>query len=249
MPVQPPFTAAGLRSDERAGRRADAPVSAPAEQAAEFDAREKRLLGAWRSGDRQALGELLAMHERRVYAVCLRMCANPELARDLTQDTLVKVIQGLERFDERARLSTWMTRIAINVCLTNRRRQSVRKAVSLDGSGKGAGLERPEDRAESMAAGLPDHREPDALSRVGKDEDLDRLERAMARLEPDQRAILILRDGQDMDYADIASVLEVPEGTVKSRLFRARMALRQQIERLESSPNLGPAPGRGSDRP
>jgi RNA polymerase sigma-70 factor (ECF subfamily) len=140
-----------------------------------------------------------------------------------------------------------MTRIAINVCLTNRRRQSVRKAVSLDGSGKPGGLEGPGDRGESMASGLPDHREPDAQSRVGKGEELDRLERAMARLEPDQRTILILRDGQDMDYADIASVLEVPQGTVKSRLFRARMALRQQIEHLESGARPDRAP-KGGER-
>lgn len=248
MPVQHPSTASQVRDDEHHGRGPSDAPRARAADAAEIEARERRLLAEWRQGSDAALADLLTLHERRVYAVCLRMCANPDLARDLAQDTLVKVIQGLERFDERARLSTWMTRIAINVCLTNRRRQSVRKAVSLDGTGKGAGLEGQGERGETMAAGLPDHREPDAQSRVGREEDLDRLDRAMARLEPDQRAILILRDGQDMDYADIASVLEVPEGTVKSRLFRARMALRQHIEHLESGAGLGSAPKR-SDRP
>jgi len=237
-----PSTASQVRSDDRPGTR---PEPAPRADTADFDARERRLLTEFRSGNGNALGELLALHERRVYAVCLRMCGNPDLARDLAQDTLVKVIQGLARFDERARLSTWMTRIAINVCLTNRRRQSVRKAVSLDGSGKGAGLHRPDEQGGSLASALPDQREPDALSRVGKEEDLRRLERAMARLEPEQRAILILRDGQDMDYSDIASVLEVPEGTVKSRLFRARMALRQQIEHLGAAG--APAPRKGGD--
>lgn len=245
MPVQHHSTASEVSDDERTVR---AEADGPRPRSEDAQESERRLLTEWRSGSGSALGELLAMHERRVYAVCLRMCANPDLARDLAQDTLVKVIQGLERFDERARLSTWMTRIAINVCLTNRRRQTVRRAVSLDGSGKNPGLDGSGDRGESMAAGLPDHREPDAQSRVGKGEDLDRLERAMARLEPDQRAILILRDGQDMDYADIASVLEVPEGTVKSRLFRARMALRQQIEHLGSAATLGKKPKGGDHR-
>jgi len=188
--------------------------------------REATLLAAHESGDSSALAELLEMNEARVYAVCRRMCADPEHARDLCQETFVKAIQGLRD----ARLSTWITRIAINVCLTDRRRRSVRQAASLDAPvGSGEGPESGPDYA-SMAR---DEREPGALERIEQDEARERLARAMRALDPAQRAILILRDGQDLDYGAIAEVLDVPAGTVKSRLFRARVALRKQLDGLE----------------
>lgn len=189
---------------------------------------ERRLIDRWRQGSREALAELLSLHEGRIYGVCLRMVNDAEAARDLAQDTLVKVIQGLDRFDERARLSTWITRIAMNVCLTHRRRQLVRRTSSLDAPAQG-----PETAAPSAAAAVPDHREPGVASAVESREARRLLEQALTRLDPEQRAILLLRDGHAMDYADIALVLDIPQGTVKSRLFRARTALRAEIDRLD----------------
>jgi RNA polymerase sigma-70 factor (ECF subfamily) len=117
--------------------------------------------------------------------------------------------------------------IAMNVCLSELRRRKVRRAVSLEAMA--------EDWAGEPACGrwgVPG-REPDAARRVEDNEALTRLGRAMLSLAPDQRAILMLRDLHELDYRQIAETLETPVGTVKSRLFRARVALREAMERLE----------------
>lgn len=195
-------------------------------------ARERALLHAWRAGDRDALGELLEVHQPRLYAVCLGMTGDQDLALDLTQDVLVKVIQGLPAFAFRSRLSTWMTRIAINVCLSDRRRRRLRRTVSLHAP------QNPSLSAPSTGADTPSSREPSPEEAVQKLDSFERLREALGSLEPQQRAILVLRDGQGFDYAEIASILEAPEGTVKSRLFRSRLALRKALEQSEGSTPL-----------
>lgn len=197
-------------------------------------ARERALLHAWRAGDQAALAELLESYQSRVYAICLGMTGNPDHALDLSQDALVKVIQGLPGFAFRSRLSTWITRVVINVCLSDRRKRRLRKAASLSASpvresrhAAGGG------GATSIGANLADSRELPPDQAVQWKEDRERLRSALSRLEPQQRAILILRDGQGFDYVEIASILEIPEGTVKSRLFRSRLALRTELERIE----------------
>jgi RNA polymerase sigma-70 factor (ECF subfamily) len=162
-----------------------------------------------------------------MYAVCFRMVRDPDSARDLTQDTLVKVIQGFDSFDARARLSTWMTRIAMNVCLSHLRKQRLRRHASLETAGAGGA-----DREGGIGNGLPQGREPSAASRVEGGEAREFLLRAMERIDPEHRAVLTLRDLQGMDYREVAETLDVPVGTVKSRLFRARAALREAVEAL-----------------
>lgn len=211
----------------------DAPSAEPDAGLAPADARELALVHAFLAGDQSALAELLEQYQDRLFGVCLRMMGDADLARDLTQDAMVKVIQGLDRFDGRAKLSTWMIRVTMNVCLTELRRRKVRKHASLDapvggtGGSEGAGM--------TAAASLADERERTTPGRVEHDEDLKRVQVALQRISPDQRALLILRDMQGLEYRQIASLLEVPHGTIKSRLFRARAALREQVERLGSS--------------
>lgn len=193
--------------------------------------RDLALIQAHRAGDPHALAELLESHQNRLYAVCLRMTNDAERARDLTQDALVKIIQGLGSFAGRSRVSTWMIRIAINVCLTDRRRSRLRKTAPLAADGASASdnpTRPPFSGRDSLGAS-----EPDAAERVQLDESKEALRLAMQCLEPSQRALLILRDMQELDYQSIADVLDVPEGTVKSRLFRARAALRDEMLRLE----------------
>ena len=202
-------------------------------------AREQTLLDAYASGDAGALEELLKDNEDRVYATCLRMCGDPDHARDLTQDTFIRVIQGLDQFGGKSKLSTWITRIAINVCLSDRRRQSVRQTLSLDSVAGKASRGGAEGQGASLASMLADEREPGPAGRVESDEQRRLLALAISRLDPKRRAILILRDGQELDYTDIAQVLGVPTGTVKSRLFRARVALRNELERLEEDRDVG----------
>ncbi|MBL8747490.1 MAG: RNA polymerase sigma factor [Phycisphaerae bacterium] len=185
------------------------------------------MLQAWRGGDPAALEELLLMVEPRLVSLCFRMCGRPQDARDLCQEAMVKIIQGLPGFTGRSRVSTWMIRVTMNVCLTDRRRGKIRRTTSLDAPcGQGTA---GEDR--TLGDSRTSDGEPTPAERVERGEDLGRLSRGLARMEPEQRALLILRDAQGLDYAEIADVMEIPVGTVKSRLFRARVALREEVEK------------------
>jgi len=214
----PPSTQPGL------ARGDPDPIIAPSPS----DARDLALLHAHRAGDPNALTELLTSYQDRLFGVCVRMVGDAEAARDLAQEAMVKIIQGLAHFQARSKLSTWMIRVTMNVCLTSLRRQKLRKASSLEAtpyreSGERSGMPFP-----------PQAKEPSAADRVQHAEDCARLYRALERIDPQQRAMLILRDMHGFDYRAIGDLLEVPEGTVKSRLFRARAALREQMERLEA---------------
>jgi RNA polymerase sigma-70 factor (ECF subfamily) len=192
------------------------------------------LPGAWQ--------ELLAKHQDRLYAICLRMLGpsqrGRELAADLTQDALVKIIQGLHTFDGNAKVSTWMIRVTMNTVLSWQRAQRLRDHASIDqprspsssqtnpGSTSSSGSD-----SRSLSELLPS-REPHAELRVQTTEARTKMAQALANIEPDQRALLVLRDVRGLDYAQIAHVLEVPVGTVKSRLFRARITLREAYEKL-----------------
>lgn len=181
-----------------------------------------------------AWNQLLDRYRDRLFGVCLRMVRNPETAADLTQDALVRIIHGFDSFDSRARLSTWMTRITINVCLSHLRKQKLRRHPSLDAPSRGRGAGGGDGgEPETLGNGLAQDREPDALRRVEQDEARSLVSRGLDRIDEDHRAVLILRDLRGLDYQEIADVLDVPVGTVKSRLFRARSALREAIERLD----------------
>jgi RNA polymerase sigma-70 factor, ECF subfamily len=186
------------------------------------DADDPVLVAAIRAGDQKAWTALLTRYQNRLYTVCFRMVRDREAAFDLTQESLVKVIQGMPRFDGRAKLSTWMIRITMNVCLSHLRSEKLRRHASLS-----APMGRQGEPME-----FADEWEPNAAGRVESEDDRRRVLAGLDMLEPDQRAILVLRDCRGLDYDQIAGVLDLPVGTVKSRLFRARAALREAVESL-----------------
>lgn len=203
---------------------------APDPGAAEADL---ALVKAARSGDREAMAELLTRYQSKLYGLCFRMVHHREKAADLAQDALVKLIQNLDRFDGRAQFGTWAYRITTNVCISHLRAEKLRKHPSLDAPRKSG---RRGDADETRIGSLMEQRrEPVAAGRVEGDEDRRMLLEALDRLDEDQRAILLLRDSRGLDYDQIAEVLGVPTGTVKSRLFRARTALREAIENDEGA--------------
>lgn len=196
---------------------------------------EMRLVEAWRAGNADALRTLLDSYQRRVYAICYRMLHHVDDAQDVAQDVLLKIFESLEGYDGRSKLSTWVIRIAMNACVSHRRKAAVRHASSLETShtpGEHTGW-------QGLKLSLEDSSEPEPGSSVEQSERRRRVIVALNRLEPEVRALLVLRDVQDLDYDQIAQVLDVPVGTVKSRLFRARAALREHMEQDE---------GRGSKR-
>ncbi|MFW6060315.1 MAG: RNA polymerase sigma factor [Phycisphaeraceae bacterium] len=194
---------------------------------------ESALLARVRAGDRTALNELLAAYQGRLYNICLRMVGNRDDAAEATQEALLKAVQHIDRFRGEAKLSTWLIRIATNEATTHLRRRRIRRAASLEASHDG----QTDGDAHTLRHRLTDQREPPPEQRVQQDETLQRIEAALDQLDPDFRAVLVLRDIDQMDYQQIAEVLETPIGTVKSRLFRARLALREQLTETERPDN------------
>jgi len=200
--------------------------------------RERQLIEQVRRGDRGALGELLGAYHRKVYHLCLRMVSNESDAADLTQEVLLKAVQHVDSFHERSRFGTWLYRIAMNLSISHLRKRKVRQAASLDAEtanpGEGGSFD-PGDQATTLKSLIAEHREPKPDQSVETSEQIACVLAGVDRLDESLRAVILLRDLQEMDYAQIAEVLSVPIGTVKSRLFRARLALRQELAAMNDA--------------
>jgi RNA polymerase sigma-70 factor (ECF subfamily) len=178
---------------------------------------DEALLERFRAGDAAAFGEIVDRHERRVFAIAIRICRHHEDARDVTQDVFVAALRALKSFRGDAQLSTWLHRVAVNASLDLVRRRGRRE---------GSGLEEIED-APTAEPGP----ETAAIDSVRARE----VHRALGRIAADQRAVIVLHDLQGLDYAEVAATLEIPVGTVKSRLHRARLALAKELGHLKDT--------------
>ncbi|MCP4592133.1 MAG: sigma-70 family RNA polymerase sigma factor [bacterium] len=171
-----------------------------------------------------AFGQLVSKYQDRVYNACWRLCGHSEDARDLTQEAFLRAYRSLDSFRGHSAFYTWIFRITVNLALSHRRKARVRQAKSLDAD-RGADQESSplRDRLEDRNAPSPDQRLTDA-------ELHQRAEQALEALDPNHRAVVVLRDVEGFDYAEIAQMLDIAPGTVKSRLHRARAALRAEFE-------------------
>lgn len=205
------------------------------------DATDTRLLSRLAQGDHAALGDLLERHRQRLYNIALRMVHHRDDAAELTQEAMLKIIAHIHDYHAQSSISTWMIRIVMNLSISHLRKRRLRYTQSIDGNGHDPQHADVDDQLSSLRKELMDHREPDPALSVQQSEMLHHLQQAMARLEVDFRAVLVLRDIDQMDYPDIAAALSIPVGTVKSRLFRARLALRQAMTSKEPMPeDTGP---------
>jgi RNA polymerase sigma-70 factor (ECF subfamily) len=170
-------------------------------------AEDRVLARAAALGDRRSLEQLLDRHADRVHAVCRRIVGHPEDALDATQEALVAITRGIASFDGRSAFTTWLYRVATNAALDEVRRRG-RRPTPVD--------EVPEMTAR--ASGLEDQ--------VGARIDVDA---ALAQLPEEFRVAVVLRDLCDLDYAEIAEVLDVPPGTVRSRIARGRAGLSELL--------------------
>lgn len=176
---------------------------------------ESRIVEQVQGGDVNAFEALVTAYEKNVYNLALRMTGNPEDAADMSQEVFIKAYNSLNSFRGESKFSVWLYRIVSNVCLDFLRRKSRRPAVSLsieDDGGEETQLELPD---ESQSPELLLER---SLTR-------DAVRRGLGVLPPEQRQILLLREIQGLSYEEIAHVLELEAGTVKSRIFRARKRL------------------------
>lgn len=157
-----------------------------------------------------------------VYNLAYRLCGNPADAEDIAQDAFVKVFKSLERFRSESDLSTWIYRITVNTWknrVRSEKRRGLWKMFSLEGL---AGDE------EKKAVEIPAN-EPAMGSRLEEEEKEGAVQKALLELEEEERTILVLRDVEEKSYEEISKALEVPLGTVKSKLFRARESLRKKL--------------------
>lgn len=181
-----------------------------------------------RKGDSAAMESLVVKYQNRIYNVVLKICADPDDAAELTQDTFVKIIQNVHKFEGRSSFYTWAFRIAVNLTLNYCQRNGRVSLRSLDAEQEQC------DRREkqSLKDHLGDESAPDAAAIVQRKELYEIAAKALMRLDESQRAVVILRDIEDMSYARIAEVLNIELGTVRSRLSRARSKLREVLETM-----------------
>ena len=176
-------------------------------------------------GDSAAWAELVRTHHRRVYGLCYRFTGNPADAEDLTQDVFLKVYSNLSSFDtDRGSLQVWITTMTRNLLVDNfRRTRNQRATGSLDENWDSNEELKPIDRLVSTGASPHESAAQKELAKM--------VQEALARVSAELREAVILRDLQDLDYKEIAQVLGIPEGTVKSRISRGRAELARLLER------------------
>ena len=185
------------------------------------------LVDSCRKGDMQAFAALVAKHQDRLFNTVLRMCGDRDEAADLCQETFVRAIEKIAQFHGRSQFYTWLFRIAVNLTISRRRRAGRVKFTSLSPDPRLG-----EGQADALTAEVAGRREPDPAEVVMQADVHRRVMEALEALDDEFRVVVVLRDIEDMDYQQIAGVLALPVGTVKSRLHRARCMLREKLADL-----------------
>lgn len=183
---------------------------------------DAQLLRRLKRRDERAFTELVVRHQARIYNVCYRMLGNAAEAEDIAQETFIKGFKAIKSFRGEAQLGTWLFRIAINLC------KNRLKYLGRRGAGRTSDLDHVPERAFS-SRGQPTVSEPaprpDQALEGGRTQG--RIQAALGQLEPEFRELLVLRDIQGLSYAEMMKITGLAEGTVKSRLHRARNALKR----------------------
>lgn len=179
---------------------------------------EPALLEKCRNKDPEAFGKLVDAYQNRLYGFIRRMVTDSEEAADLTQDTFIRAFQAIGRFDGRSSLRTWLFRIAYNLCIDRSRRvDRTPQEYRIDAA-----------FADEEVFEIPDDRwDPEHM--VLTDELIAKVEEGVLSMSDKLRSVLLLHDREDMSYEEIAGILGVPIGTVKSRLFLARAHLQNLL--------------------
>ncbi len=179
---------------------------------------ERELLRKCRAGDWDAYEPIVRAYESRVYGLALGLVRNPEDARDLTQDSFVRAFQAMKLYDPDRPFVGWLLRICRNLCIDFlRRRRPLVRVDDQDMDGQKVQLPDPHARTdrESIAHETRSH-----------------VWEAMGRISDEHREVLVLKDLQDLEYAEVARILNIPQGTVASRVYYARRALRETLEAM-----------------
>jgi RNA polymerase sigma-70 factor (ECF subfamily) len=183
---------------------------------------DHRLIAECLKGRTAAFGELVRRYQDRLYNTVFRLVGSAEDAQDVVQEAFLHAYQSLDGFKGDSRFFTWLYRIAVNSAISLKRKRRVAVGINTGREGQGGAIE-PLDTS--------------AFSRPGqsleKADEERRIQTALNRLSPEHRAVLILKDMEDQKYEDMAEILQVPIGTIRSRLHRARLELRELLEKNE----------------
>ncbi|HJU02470.1 MAG TPA: sigma-70 family RNA polymerase sigma factor [Actinomycetes bacterium] len=193
------------------------------------DPSDESLLAAHLRGDPGAFGVLVTRHERRIYGLCLRILGNREDAEDATQEAFLAALRKAASFRRAAAFSTWLYRIAVNAATDQARRRGRSRLTALDPEDAGLAADPGVDLGEAVATAVA-------------------VQTALTRVPEEFRVAVVLCDLYRVPYADAAQILEVPVGTVKSRVFRGRAALAACLTGAnDPDPPLGVATPPGTD--
>jgi len=182
---------------------------------------DQRLIAACLEGDTAAFGELVRRYQDRLYNTVYRLVDNAEDAQDVVQESFLSAYQSLDSFKGDALFFTWLYRIAVNTAISLKRKRRV--ILSIDGVRNGEASAEPFDPSD---VARPGHS-------LEQQEQERRIRQALAMLSPEHRAVLVMKDMEGQKYEAMADVLQVPIGTIRSRLHRARLELREILEREE----------------
>lgn len=181
-----------------------------------------------RGGASWAMERLILKYQNRIYNVILKICTNPDDAAELTQDTFVKIIQSIDKFQGKSSFYTWAFRIAVNLTLNYCQRNTRIGFQSLDAEDYGNHAE----ARQVLKEFLSDDKSPDPAMVAQSKELCEIVVKSLMKLDDAQRTVIVLRDIEGMNYAQIAKVLDIELGTVRSRLSRARSRLREIMEAI-----------------
>ena len=172
------------------------------------------------SEDAEAFGEIVTRWERKIFALCFGMLGREDDARDAAQETFIAAYRNLANFRGEAKVSSWLHRIAVNQCLTHKRRAKTRSEEFLD----------DDDGSEERVFVAPLHNSPSRQA-----EQVERLKlvrTAVSSLPTDLRQVIVMKEFEDMTFLEISETLEIPLSTVKSRLYTALKQLKMKLERM-----------------
>ena len=187
---------------------------------------DRRLIAECLGGRRESFGELVSRYQARLYNAAIRLADTPEDAADVVQDAFLNAFQSLRSFKGDSEFFTWIYRIAFNASISLKRKK--KPTVSLDASRNGEYGREPLEPADAS-----EYVKPGAALERTEEEQL--LHAALARLSSEHRDVLVMKDIDGLKYEEIADVMKVPIGTIRSRLHRARLELRELLEPLEDN--------------
>jgi RNA polymerase sigma-70 factor (ECF subfamily) len=191
-------------------------------------AEDHRLIADCLQGNTAAFGVLVQRYQDRLFNTVYRLVDNAEDAQDVVQDAFLNAYQSLESFKGDSLFFTWLYRIAVNTAISLRRKQRV--LLRLDGGPNSESVMEPLDPSEASRPGY-------ALEQAEQGR---RVREALSRLSAEHRTVLVMKDMEGQKYETMAEVLAVPIGTIRSRLHRARLELREVLEKMEQGDQQGP---------